>query len=148
LEVLRREAPNEEAWNNALSGLAWPIILVNIRHPQIVEAFVAQHGDQLAATDAFASGAGSSIATWFDSTGGDPHLVRFCQHRSDSADDRRMQLWESQVREPCRKALKDYYPDLKKNHLLGNLFRYFSLDPPGMSKFGDPVLSTVPHATP
>ena len=147
LEVLRREAPNEEAWNNALSGLAWPIILVNIRHPQIIEAFVAQHGDQLAATDAFANGAGSSIATWFDSTGGDPHLVRFCQHRSDSADDQRTRLWESQVREPCRQALKNYYPDLKQNHLLGHLFRYYPLDPPGMSKFGDPVLSTVPHAT-
>ena len=138
LAMLRREAPNEQAWNNALAGLAWPLILVNIRHPDIVESFLSRHGDQLSATDAFASGAGSSIATWFDSTGGDPHLVRFCQHRGDAAEG--PERWESQVREPCRKALKDDYPAMKDGGMLGHLFRYYPLDTSGVAKFGDPAL--------
>ena len=140
LELLRREAPNELAWANALSGLAWPLILVNIRQPEIIESFVVQHGDELRATDAFASGAGAAIATWFDSTGGDQHLVRFCQHRANPAEEGRTRLWEGQVREPCREALKEYYPALQERGLLGNLFRYFPLDSPGTAKFGDPVL--------
>ena len=132
VEMLRREAPHELAWTNALSGLAWPLILVNIRHPEIVESFLAQHGDLLAATDAFASGAGSSIATWFDSTGGDPHLVRFCRHRPDPEAGQQAQLWDSQVREPCMEALK-YYPALRERGLLGNIFQYVPLNQAGMA---------------
>jgi hypothetical protein len=128
VELLRREAPHELAWTNALSGLAWPLILVNIRHPEIVESCLAQHADLLDTTDAFASGAGSAIATWFDSTGGDPHLVRFCQYRPEPATGPRARLWESQVREPCREALKYYYPALKERGLLGTMFQYYSLD--------------------
>jgi hypothetical protein len=127
VEMLRREAPHELAWTNALSGLAWPLILVNIRQPEIVESFLAHHADLLDTTDAFASGAGSAIATWFDSTGGDPHLVRFCQHRPDPASGPGAR-WESQVREPCREALKYYYPYLKERGLLGTMFQYYPLD--------------------
>ena len=139
VELLRREAPNELAWTNALAGLAWPLTLVNIRHPDIIEAFVAQHEDLLTSTDAFASGAGASVSTWFDSTGGDPHLVRFCQYRADE-DDQRSRLWDSQVREPCRKAMKETYPALQERGLVGNLFRYYPLDQEGTAQFGDPVL--------
>lgn len=128
LEMLREEAPHEVAWTNALSGLAWPLILVNIRQPEIIESFLAQHGDLLDTTDAFASGVGASIATWFDSNEGDTHLVRFCQHQPDPVDGQLSRLWECHVREPARRALKYDYPAMRENGLLSNLFQYSPLE--------------------
>jgi hypothetical protein len=126
-EMLHSEAPHVLGRLNVLAGLTWALILVNIRHPEIVETFVKQHGDVLSANDAFANGVSSSIMIWHDITRDDPYLKAFCRHQPDPSEPGLVQLWNSQVRAPCQDALQQYYGGLKDQHGLGEVFRYQSL---------------------
>jgi hypothetical protein len=123
-EMLHSEAPHTLGRLNILAGLAWALTLVNIRHPEILEAFLKCHGDILSASDAFANGVSTSIMIWHDMTENDPYLKVFCQHQPDPSDSGLVQIWNSQVRKPCLDALQHYYRVLKEQHRLGEVFRY------------------------
>jgi hypothetical protein len=109
---------------NALAGLGWALTLINIRHPEILEAFLKHHGNALSANDAFANGVSSSLMVWYDMRGDDPYLRAFCHHRPDTSEPGLIQLWDSQVMDPCQEALQAYYGVLKAQHGLDEVFRY------------------------
>jgi hypothetical protein len=123
VEMCESESPHELGRLNALAGLAWAMMLVNIRHPEIIEMLIKNHGDRLS-QDAFSNGVISSAIVWRDSTGGDSYLDRICQHQPCSSDSQLVGLWDKLVKRPCEEALQDYYAVLKRHDCLGELFRY------------------------
>jgi hypothetical protein len=123
-EMAQGEAPHALGRLNALAGLVWAVTLVNIRHPEILEALLRQHGNALAANDAFANGVSSSLMIWYDMQGDDPYLRAFCHYQPDTTEPGLVQLWNSQVRGPCQEALQSYYGVLKAQPGLDEVFRY------------------------
>jgi hypothetical protein len=123
-EMAQSEAPHALGRLNALAGLVWAVTLVNIRHPEILEAFLKQHGNAFSANDAFANGVSSALMIWYDMQGDDPYLQAFCDYQSDATAPGLVQLWNSQVRGPCQEALQSYYGVLKAQHGLDEVFRY------------------------
>jgi len=126
-EMVRQEALDESAWLSALAGLAWVLGMVNIRQPAIVANVLKYHGAQLAENDAFAYGIATSTVMRYDTTPDAPFIGPFYQYQPDPAQPGLVQLWNSQVSQPTREALHDYYPVLKEYDCLGEIFRYQSL---------------------
>lgn len=127
VDMAQQEPPHRLGRLNALAGLAWPLTLVNIRHPHIMETFLKTHQAVVSINDAFAQGVSTAILTWHDSTPGDPDLQRFCQHQPDPSDPLLVRLWKTQVRTPCDIAMRQHYEALRETQRLGALFRYQSL---------------------
>jgi hypothetical protein len=125
--MIRQAVTNEQAWLNALAGLAWGVTMVNIRHPQIVANFVRYHGALLAADNGFANGVASSILMRYDTTPDALFIAPYYRYRPELVDPQLTQLWQSQVQQPCEFALHEYYPVLKQHQRLGEIFRYQSL---------------------
>ncbi len=123
LKMTCQEPPHELGRRNALAGLAWAMTLVNIRHPEILESFLRDHGSQLGDSDAFINGVSSSVIIWRDSTVDDPSLKAFCTYQPDSSDRTMVERWEQMVRRPCLRALEYVYPALKARRRLGEVFR-------------------------
>jgi hypothetical protein len=124
VELTQREPPHETGRLNALAGLAWAVTLVNIRQPEILEAFVSRHACGPAGGDAISNGVSSAVIIWRDTTGGDSHLDAFCRHRPDASEHGLVGLWERQVARPCRDALRRFYPAVREHGCFGELFRY------------------------
>ncbi len=124
--MIRQATPNDLAWLNAIAGLAWGVTMVNIRQPQIVANFLQYHGAQLVADDGFANGVASSIMMRYDTTPDAPFITPYYQYQPASTDSQLVQLWQSHVQQPCTAALRDYYPLLKHNNRLAEIFRYHS----------------------
>jgi hypothetical protein len=127
VEMSERESPHELGRLNALAGLAWALTLVNIRQPEILEAFLKCHGDRLADSDAFSNGVMSSIIIWRHSAMNDSYITQLLQYQPDPSHARLVDLWNSQVRGPCEEAFQQCYDELKEHDCLGELFRYQSL---------------------
>jgi hypothetical protein len=125
--MTQEEPPHELGKRNALHGLIWALTLVNIREPEILEAFLQQYGARLPESEAFSGGVSSALIIWRDSTVEDPSLRRFYQHQPDSDDPHLVQLWADLVRQPATEALQNFYPVLKKHERLGEVFRCQSL---------------------
>lgn len=127
VEMSQREPPHEIGRLNALAGLVWALVLVNIRHPQVLEMLLKRHRNELTKSDAFSNGVSSSILIWRDSTADDSYLSALCQHQPESSDMTLVELWNQQVLQACRDALHRFYPVLKEHDCLGEVFRYQSL---------------------
>lgn len=119
------EAPHRIGRLNAVSGVAWPATLVNIRHPEIMEMFLRENHALISGSDAFSQGISAAILTWYDCVPDDPSFRAFCNY--EPADLTISPRWNEQVRIPCDRALQRYYPALKAGNRLGELFRYQSL---------------------
>ncbi|HEV7892443.1 MAG TPA: hypothetical protein VGP08_17495 [Pyrinomonadaceae bacterium] len=122
--MTRREPPHELGRLNALAGLVWAVTLVNIRQPEILEAFVTRHRDELSRGDALSNGVASAVMVWRDLTGGDAYLDCLCRHRPAASERALAELWDEGVARPCGDALHHFYPVVKANGRLGGLFRY------------------------
>lgn len=48
--------PDGEARGHTLAGLGWAITLINLRHPEVLQAFLARHADDFPADGDFARG--------------------------------------------------------------------------------------------
>ncbi|MCP4657117.1 MAG: hypothetical protein GY856_17045 [bacterium] len=106
VEKTRSEPPHELGRLNALAGLAWAFALTNVRHPEILEDFLHDHGADLTAAEcaAFAHGTASAIVLWYDFAGRDDHLDRFLSHRPDRSETER---WDRLVTTPCEQVLRE-----------------------------------------
>jgi hypothetical protein len=122
--MAQREPPHEVGRLNALVGLVWALTLVNIYQPKILETLLRRHGRELSQQDALANGVSSAVIIWLDSTGDHSCLDALFQHRPDSDLNR---LWTEQVLQPGQNALQRFYPVIKKQNWLGEVFQYQSL---------------------
>jgi hypothetical protein len=64
-----REPPHEEGRRNAASGLAWALTLVNIRHPEVLQGFLARHSLPPPLAQASADGSLGATVIWRHWTG-------------------------------------------------------------------------------
>jgi len=122
VEAAKREAPHEVGQRNALAGVVWALVLVNIRHPQVLELFLQHHGRELERNDAFASGLTSALVVWRDSAPTDVSIEKLYSH--SPADQNLIGLWNTQVRQPCVHGLQRYCWGVREGDCLGRLFRY------------------------
>jgi hypothetical protein len=127
IDMAQEEAPHTLGRRNALAGLAWPLTLVNIRHPAILETVLQQYGETLAVNDVFSSGVSAALMIWYDIEGSEPYLTAFAHHQPDPSQPRLVQLWNSQIRQPASEALQQYYGILQAGPGFGEIFRYQSL---------------------
>jgi len=111
---------------NAMAGLAWAVVLLNMRQPQILEEALRTFVRNSPLQEGFANGVASSIIMRHDTTPDDPLLVsNFCQYRPSNP--QTADLWSRLVAQPCTAALNDYYPALRQHGALGDVFRFQDL---------------------
>ncbi|HEX8292492.1 MAG TPA: hypothetical protein VF570_12095 [Pyrinomonadaceae bacterium] len=128
LEMSQREPPHELGRLNAQAGVAWALLLVNLRHPEVIKSALRQCGEGALRGDAFANGVSSAAVVWRDSTADDPHLGELCRYRpGPDAPPGAAARWRELVELPCRRALDTFYEPLRRRGLLGEVFRYRSL---------------------
>ena len=119
---LDQEAPNAAARRDVLSGLAWAITLVNMRHPIVMETFLRHHADLAWSDDAFTNGVTSSMMMRYDTTRDDTRLSSFLEHQpTDSAV---AAAWKSLITTPGEHALRVTYGELAEVPSLEDLFHY------------------------
>lgn len=127
VEMSQREPTHEIGRLNALAGLVWAMVLVNIRQPEILETLLRRHRSELAQSNALSNGVSSAIMIWRDSAESDSELTALFQHRPASSESGLVELWTDQVLRPCQDALRRIYPVMKEHDCLGEVFRYQSL---------------------
>jgi hypothetical protein len=126
-QMAQREAPDQEARLNAVAGAAWGYALVNQRQPRIMaELLIRPHGEELAQDGGFANGIASSMMMRFDTTPDAPFIAPFLQYR-DPADRSLNALWDRLVRIPGETALHEYYPVIRQQGRMGDIFEYRDL---------------------
>ena len=123
---------NNEVYNapdrlSAMSGLAWGAVMVNLRHPAIMESVVRSYVEHSDLADGFTNGVVSSLIMRTDTTPETPLVEQFYQHRSNPNDRELLETWQRRITEPSRVALEKYYPVLRQHHALGEIFRYQDL---------------------
>ncbi|HJP91116.1 MAG TPA: hypothetical protein VJ875_04120 [Pyrinomonadaceae bacterium] len=123
MKQAQQESPHELARLNVFSGLIWALVLVNIRHPKIIEGFIADNLDGLDG-EIFAGALCSAAAIWRESSPEDKALTAFWKYHP--SDHRVAEFWNAYVTEPSRMMLNHYYPAVR-NAGLGWLFRHRSL---------------------
>src|SRR4029079_12171593 len=95
---VRRSAPGQAPLHlarlNRLSGHAWALTLVNLRHPEIVES--AMPGPELGAAelDAWSNGVSSAVLLWSGVIGHDQWMGTFLNGSASPG-------WRTWVLEPC-----------------------------------------------
>jgi hypothetical protein len=122
LQMCMSEPPHEAGRSNAVAGLAWALTLVNIRHPEIMVAFLRHHGEQMADSEAFANGVCSAMIVWRDAAPNDRHLDALRRHAPDRSSASLLELWHRYVRRPLDEALR-YHDILRTGHSLSEAFR-------------------------
>ncbi len=132
LDMCRREPPHELGRRNAIAGLAWALTLINIRQPEIMEAFLKHHGSRLAEVDAFANGVCSAMMIWFEVSPGDIYLNAFQQHGPSYSEATLMRIWDKCVRQSWSNALY-YHRIFSEAGELDEIFRFQDL-----SRFSSP----------
>ncbi len=115
LDKIRRESPDARARRNVLSGFAWALTLVNLRHPEVLAAFLRAHAAAVR-EDAWTHGVVAALLVWRAAAGREELLERFLSHRAEG--------WRDLVRRPCEEALGGVYENLVRRRRLGSLFRY------------------------
>jgi hypothetical protein len=117
------EATIGRACNNALAGLAWPLVLINLRHPQVLSSFLRRHAP-LAEDAAFVSGIGSALRVWCDCMPGDPYVAALRGYRPQPPEAGLARLWQRSIAAECAAAMEEDYPRLREQGRLGELFHF------------------------
>lgn len=123
LDQVKRQPPHELARVNAQSGFIWALVLVNIRHPEIIGGFIRKNSNELEA-ELVENAVGAAAVIWHSSSPGDKSLASLCDHIP--ADQKTAALWQAMIGRPCVQAVKDYYPILRTAGI-GRLFCHQSL---------------------
>lgn len=124
VEMAAKEAPHELGYLNVFSGLGWPLTLVNIREPRILEYVLKYHRDRLLENDAFSNGVSSAIVLLLESIRDRTLIDSFLDHKPGSSFPGLLEAWDKLIKTPCKRALKDFYPYLKKQNCWSEVFKY------------------------
>jgi hypothetical protein len=124
IEIAESEAPHETAFLNILAGLGWPLTLVNIKHPQIMEQVLRYHGKYLSKNDAFSSGVSSAVLFLRDYLRENSLIMEFYNYKPEDSEPGLHKTWDKLIKIPCEKALEHFYPYLKREHRWSELFKY------------------------
>ena len=122
----QREPPHALGQLNATAGVAWALTLVNLRQPEVLEAFLTKYGSGLAHGDAFANGVQSALVIWYHCAFEDPSLQAFGGYLPGSSNTESAHLWKHYVFESSQFAAQNQRFIANTGHL-GELFCYRSL---------------------
>jgi hypothetical protein len=119
--------PHELGRKNALAGLAWALTVVNLRHPEVVERFLARclghFGHELPREASFAHGVAAAIRVWVDVVGRDMALDAFLRHRPQQPPGSALaRAWDRLVLASCVGAMEKRAAPSKEMRL-AELFR-------------------------
>jgi hypothetical protein len=121
LEDCRREPPDERGRGSAASGFSWALTLVNLRHPAVVERFLAHHAAPGRPGDPVAEGVVSALLLWHEASGGEAELRAFLDHAPAPE---RSSLWDEVVRVPFEQGRRLGGEGTREPRRLSGLFRY------------------------
>ena len=129
VEMGRQEAPHEIARHNLMSGTAWALTLVNMRHPEVMATFLEEHADELwESRAAFRNGVQSALIMRFDTSSDDPYIEPFRDFQPPESKSRLREQWAELIRSPIEDGLGRLYPALKEHLRLEEIFRFQALD--------------------
>jgi len=102
--------PHELGRKNALAGLAWALTAVNLRHPEVLESFLARcqdhFGHELPREASFAHGVAAAIRVWLGVVGRDGTLDAFLLHRPQPSGSALARAWDRLVLASCVGAME------------------------------------------
>ncbi|MBM3262218.1 MAG: hypothetical protein FJY97_02150 [candidate division Zixibacteria bacterium] len=124
IDLIRQEAPHRLALENLTAGFAWPVTLVNIRHPDVIEGYVRDGFGRSICQEAFAQGMVAALMTWVDCSPEEVSVQTLLEHRPDASETATAAFWTDQIVERGADAVKRVYPALKKTGQMHTLFRY------------------------
>jgi hypothetical protein len=127
LAMSQQEPPNESGRLNATAGLAFALTLVNIQQPEVLETFLAHHGEDLSKNDAFSNGVSSALMIWRYWTQDDVDFAAFREHQPCPCLPKGAALWRTHVQRPCEDALEHRYTLLAEHDRAEEMFRYVAL---------------------
>jgi hypothetical protein len=127
MDLCEAEAPSPALKETLLAGAAWPLTIVNMTNPEVME-WVLEHDSQyFNGSPAFLNGMMSSVIMRYDTTPDDPLIARFMNHQPNPQNAALRALWESRVKKTFDTAIRSIYPVLKKHNRLDEVFQYQSL---------------------
>jgi hypothetical protein len=112
---------------NAMSGLAWGATMVNLRQPAIIEIALRSYIENSDLAAGFTNGVVSSLIMRTDISPGTPLVKQFYEHRPNGGDRRLAEAWQRLIAEPSQVAIETYYPVLRQQNALSEIFRYQDL---------------------
>lgn len=115
------QSPHELGRLNALSGFAWALTLVNLRHPEIIASWLERYGAMIT-SDAVANGISSALLVWALSVP-DDHLIRALgQHQPVGGSSILRRVWENQVQQSIHLVLECH--TFNATPEIAKIFRY------------------------
>ena len=123
LERAWQDPPHDTGRVNSLTGLAWPLTLVNIRHPEILAAFLRRNAAQMPGNGAFSSGIATSVLLWLAWAGNDEYLASLMNYQSEPSNSSDS-TWFKFVTEPCLEVVNYHHQALNETRRYGELFCY------------------------
>ncbi len=121
------EAPTPELKETLMAGIAWPITIVNMTDPEVMEWILENHDDYFSGSKGFFNGVVASVVMRYDTTRDDPLIPAFMNHKPDPRKRTLCGLWNSKIKGSLETALHTIYPVLKKHQRLDEVFHYQSL---------------------
>jgi hypothetical protein len=110
---------------NAIAGLTWAVVLVNMRQPEIVESALQMCIANSPPQEGFANGVASSLVMRQSTTPNAPFISALGEYRPPEKST--LALWEELVAQPARDALNEYEPVLRRHDATGEVFRFQDL---------------------
>jgi hypothetical protein len=127
IQICREIAPHDKAFRNLRAGIAWATTVVNMRHPGIMESVLLHQGKEDPDREFFVDGVVSAMIMRYDTSPDDSCISPFIEHQPDRSDPLLCDLWDRDIRKPCRFALDIAYPALIRGNRLEEVFRYKKL---------------------
>jgi hypothetical protein len=127
INMAKREAPDPEALENLMAGIAWAMTVVNMVTPEVMEWALANHDDYFSGSPGYFSGVISSCVMRYDTSPDLEDIQKFRYYKPDQSNPVLAGLWNSKITGSLNTAFDVIYPLLKKHRRLDEVFHYTSL---------------------
>jgi hypothetical protein len=117
---------NETGRENAMAGLAWAVALVNVRDPETMLLWIAEHAEEIARDQAFRNGVTSALIVWLAACPQDLCVEALEGFRPGPLNPSLAKLWNDTIVQACRDARRLHEAD-RSGNLAAGVFRVRSL---------------------
>jgi hypothetical protein len=127
LDMADEEAPTPELRQTLLAGVAWPLTIVNMTTPEVMEYVLENYAAYGCDEPGFFNGMISSIVMRYDTTPDYDLIQKFRDHRPKSSNPKVAELWRNKVAWAFDMAVNTVHPALQRHQRLDEVFRFQSL---------------------
>src|SRR5260370_41079975 len=103
IHMAELEAANLEMKETMMAGIAWPIAIVNMTDPIVMEWVLENHDDYFSGSPGFFNGVTAAVVMRFDTTPDGPLIPNFMNHKASTAYPRIFGVWDFKFRETASK---------------------------------------------